>query len=140
MGFEKFGWVSFASQTKVSKFVEYLEAGKISGTKCLDCGLIQFPPRAYCSKCFSTNFEWALLSCDSTLITFTRVEAAPASFKEQAPYLLGLAKFSEGPKVLAWIDPRMPEKDLKVGTKLKLKPSKLANGNLSYLLTSLGFQ
>ena len=140
MGFEEFGWVSFASQTKVSKFVEYLKAGKISGTKCLHCGLIQFPPRAYCPQCFSTNFEWALLSGDCTLITFTRVEAAPASFKEQAPYLLGLAKFSEGPKVLAWIDPRMPEKDLKVGTKLKLKPSKLANGNLSYLLTSLGFQ
>ncbi|MGP8070067.1 MAG: hypothetical protein ACLP5V_09270 [Candidatus Bathyarchaeia archaeon] len=44
MGFEKFGWVSFASQTKVSKFIEYLEAGKIYCTKCLECGLKQFPP------------------------------------------------------------------------------------------------
>ncbi len=70
------------------------------------------------------------------MITFTKVEAAPASFKEQAPYLLGLAEFSEGPKVLAWIDLRIPEKNLKAGTKLKLKPTKLGNGNLSYLLTS----
>ena len=140
MGFEKFGWVSFASQTKVSKFVEYLEAGKIHGTKCLECGLIQFPPRAYCLQCLSTNFEWALLSGDCTLITFTKVEAAPASFKEQAPYLLGLAEFSEGPKVFAWIDRRIPEENLKPGTKLRLKPSKLENGNLSYILTSLGLQ
>ena len=136
MGFEKFGWVSFASQTKVSKFVEYLEAGKIYGTKCLECRLMQFPPRAYCLQCLSTNFEWRLLSGDCELITFTKVEAAPTSFKEQAPYLLGLAEFSEGPKVLAWIDLRIPEKNLKAGTKLKLKPTKLENGNLSYLLTS----
>ena len=134
MGFEKFGWVSFASQTKVSKFVEYLEAEKICGTKCLECGLIQFPPRAYCCQCLSSNFEWELLSGDCTLITFTKVDAAPASFKEQAPYLLGLAEFSEGPKVLAWIDRTTPEENLKAGTKLKLKPAKLENGNFSYIL------
>ena len=140
MGFEKFGWVSFASQTKVSKFVEYLEAGEIYGTKCLECGLIQFPPRAHCLKCLSSNFEWSLLLGDCTLITFTKVDAAPTSFKERAPYLLGLAEFSEGPKVLAWIDQRIPMENLKAGTKLKLEPSKLENGNLSYILTSLGLQ
>lgn len=140
MGFEKFGWVSFASQTRVSKFVEYLEAGKIYGTKCLECGLIQFPPRAYCLKCLSSSFEWTLLSGDCTLITFTKVEAAPASFKEQVPYFLGLAQFCEGPKVFAWIDRRIPEENLKAGIKLKLRPSKLENGNFSYLLTSLGVE
>jgi len=137
LGFEKFGWVSFTSETKVSKFVEYLEAGKIYGTKCLECGLIQFPPRAYCLQCLSSNFEWASLSGDCTLITFTKVDAAPESFKEQAPYVLGLAEFSEGPMVFAWIDRMIPEENLKVGTKLKLKPSKLENGNLSYIITSL---
>ncbi len=70
------------------------------------------------------------------MITFTKVDAAPSSFKEQAPYLLGLGQFSEGPKVLAWIDQRIPMENLKPGTKLKLKPSKLANGNISYVLTS----
>ncbi len=138
MGFEKFGWVSFASQTKVSKFVEYLEGGKIYGTKCQECGLMQFPPRAYCTRCLSSNFKWAMLSGDCTLITFTMVDAAPASFKEQAPYLLGLAEFSGGPKVLAWIDQKIPKGSLKAGIKLKLKPSKLENGNFSYLLTNPG--
>ena len=136
LGFEKFGWVSFASQTKVSKFVEYLEAGKIYGTKCLECGIIQFPPRAYCSQCLSSNFEWKQLSGDCSLITFTKVDAAPSTFKEQAPYLLGLAQFSEGPKVLAWIDQRIPMERLKAGRRLKLKPSRLENGNISYVLTS----
>jgi len=70
------------------------------------------------------------------LITFTKVNAVPESFKELAPYLLGLAEFSEGPKVFAWIDRIIPEENLTVGTKLKLEPSKLKNGNLSYILTS----
>lgn len=70
------------------------------------------------------------------MITFTKVDAAPSTFKEQAPYLLGLAQFSEGPKVLAWIDQRIPTESLKAGRKLKLKPSKLDNGNISYVLTS----
>ena len=74
------------------------------------------------------------------MITFTKVYAAPTSFKEQAPYLLGLVEFSEGPKVLAWIDLRIPEENLKAGIKLKLRPSKLENGNFSYLLTSLGVE
>lgn len=136
MGFERFGYVSYVSQTKVSKFAEYLEAGKIYGTKCLECGCLHFPPRAHCLRCLSATFEWTPLSGDCTLITFTKVEAAPATFKEEAPYLLGLAEFSEGPKVFAWIDRAIPEENVMVGIKLKLKPSKLANGNSSYLLTN----
>jgi hypothetical protein len=129
--------VSYASHTKISKFTEYLEAEKIYGTKCLECGCLEFPPRAYCRRCLSDKWEWAALSGDCKLITFTRVEAAPALFKAEAPYILGLAEFPEGPKVFAWIDRRIPESDLKVGTQLRLKPFKLTNGNLSYVLTSL---
>ena len=136
MGFEKFGWISYASQTRVSKFTEYLEAGKIYGTKCMECGLLQFPPRAHCLRCLSNNFEWAPLSGDCTLVTFTKVEAAPATFKEQAPYLLGLAEFAEGPKVFAWIDKAVEDEGLRVGMKLKLQSSKLANGQWGYMLTS----
>ncbi len=56
-------------------------------------------------------------------------------FKDKAPYILGLAEFREGPKVLAWIDKTIPEEQVAAGMKLKLTPTKLANGNVSYLLT-----
>ncbi len=135
MGFEKFGWVSYASQTRLAKFIEYLEDGKIYGTKCKECGYLQFPPRAHCVRCLSSNFEWKQLSGDCTLITYTKVDAAPATFKEQAPYLLGLAEFSEGPKVFAWIDKKVLEDQITIGMKLQLKASKLSNGNISYTLT-----
>ena len=77
-----------------------------------------------------------MLSGDCKLITFTRLEAAPEAFKAEAPYLLGLAKCVEGPKVFAWIDKTVPESKIKIGISLKLNPNKLSNGNYSYLLTN----
>ena len=55
-------------------------------------------------------------------------------FQEQAPYLLGLAELTEGPKVFAWIDKTVPEDIIRIGMKLKLNPAKLSNGNLCYTL------
>lgn len=139
MGFEKFGWVSYTSQTRISKFIDYLQEGKIYGTKCRECGNIQFPPRAYCARCFSSSFEWKEFSGECVLITYTKVDAAPSMFKDQAPYMLGLAEFPEGAKVFAWIDKTVPQEILTVGMKLKLSPTTLANGNLSYILTKSVF-
>jgi uncharacterized OB-fold protein len=134
LGFEKFGLVSFVSQSNVSKFVDYLEQGKIFGTKCFQCGFLDFPPRAFCRRCLSDKWEWYSLNGDCRLITFTKVEAAPSAFKAEAPYLLGLAEFSEGPKAFAWVGKSLPGSQLKAGMRLDLKPYKLANGNFSYVL------
>jgi uncharacterized OB-fold protein len=135
MGFEKFGWISYVSQTRVAKFVDFLEEGKIFGSKCKECGLLEFPPRAHCSRCLSNSFEWKQLSGECVLITYTKVDATPAAFKDQAPYFLGLAEFSDGPKVFAWIDKLIPDDQVAIGMKMQLKATKLTNGTLSYMLT-----
>jgi len=122
LGFEKFGFVSYVSQTRVSGFAKYLEAGKICGTKCLECGYLEFPPRAYCRLCLSDKWEWAAMSGECKLLTFTRVEVAPAAFKDEAPYVVGLAQFMDGPRVLAWVDRTIPESSMQVGARLSLKP------------------
>lgn len=136
MGFEKFGYVSYVTQTRVSEFTKYLADGKIYGSKCVECGNVEFPPRANCGRCLSGKWEWVELTGDCKLLTFTKVDAAPAAFQDQAPYILGLAEFSEGPKVLAWIDRAVSESEVKAGVRLKLKPTNLKNGQLSYILTT----
>jgi len=118
----------------MTKFVEYLENGEIYGTRCKECGELQFPPRAHCPKCLSTNFEWIPVSNQCILITYTTVEAAPLSLIERAPYRLGLAQFTEGPKVLAWIDNAIAESEVSIGMKLRLRTLQLTNGNLAYTL------
>jgi uncharacterized OB-fold protein len=134
LGFEKFGWISYTSQTRISKFIEYLQEGKIYGTQCKECGCVQFPPRAHCVRCLSNSFEWKELTGDGALITYTKVDATPSMFKDQSPYFLGLAELSDGPKVFAWIDKTIPEDQIGIGMKLKLNPTKLTNGNLCYTL------
>jgi len=134
LGFEKFGWISYASQTRISKFIDYLQEGKIYGTQCKECGCVQFPPRAHCVRCLSNSFEWKELTGDGVLITYTKVDATPPMFKDQSPYFLGLAELSDGPKVFAWIDKTIPEDQISIGMKLKLNPTKLTNGNLCYTL------
>jgi hypothetical protein len=134
LSFEKFGWISYASQTRISKFIDYLQEGKIYGTQCKQCGCVQFPPRAHCVRCLSNGFEWKKLTGDGVLITYTKVDAAPSMFKDQSPYLLGLAELSDGPKVFAWIDKTISEDQISIGMKLRLNPTKLTNGNLCYTL------
>ena len=136
MGFEKFGYVSYLTQTRVAEFTKHLAEGKIYGTKCVGCRNVEFPPRANCSRCLSDKWEWIPLSGGCKLLTFTKVNAAPAAFQDQAPYIIGLAELSEGPKVLAWIDRAIPETEVKTGVRLKLKPTNLNNGQLAYILTT----
>ncbi|MCK4429960.1 MAG: DNA-binding protein, partial [Candidatus Aminicenantes bacterium] len=44
--FKKFGTKSFTSVTKVNDFIDNLENGKVMATRCKDCGIVFFPPRA----------------------------------------------------------------------------------------------
>lgn len=61
-------------------------------------------------------------------------ELVADAFKEQAPYFLGLAELKEGPKAFAWIDKQIPESQIRIGMKMRLKIVKLPNANLIYTL------
>ncbi len=41
--FGKFGTISFTSTTKVNDFIDRLEQGKVSGSRCKGCGKSLFP-------------------------------------------------------------------------------------------------
>ena len=133
MGFERFGWVSYASQTRISKFVDLLREGKIYGTECKECGYVQFPPRAHCVKCLSSGFEWKELTGNCVLITYTKVDATPSMFKDYAPTSLVLRNLLKVRKS-SWIDKGISDDEISIGMKLKLRETNLANGNLCYTL------
>ena len=58
MPFKYFGKINFTPYTKVDKFADYLQKGKLMGTKCKKCGERYFPPRAACLKCLTDTTEW----------------------------------------------------------------------------------
>jgi len=131
MGFEKFGLVSFTSQTRAGAFMDYLEKGELRATKCKDCGRYFFPPRADCSWCMSKNVEWVEVEGQGTLDSFTKVYYGPTGFEEDVPYILALVDF-KNVKVFGRLSKSIDEANVKVGMALKFAPLKISEEKMSY--------
>jgi len=130
--FKKFGTVSFTSQSKINDFIDYLEQGKVTGTKCKDCGLKFFPPRADCFNCLSSNIEWFDVSDAGKLVSFSKLQFGPTGFENDLPYMIALLDFSDY-KVFGRISDKIPEDDLQVGMDMKVVVNELPNGQLNYV-------
>jgi len=131
-GFEKFGKVSYTSETNVNDFVKHLEQGKVMATKCKQCGKVFFPPRADCSSCFSKSMDWKELGSSWKLETYTTAHFGPTGFEDDVPYTLALAQNEQGEKVFARLSKGIKPEETKLGMELKLAPVKLPNEKLSY--------
>jgi len=123
--------------TKLKKFFEELEKGKIMGTKCKKCGKLYFPPQADCNKCLSSDMDWVEIKGTGKLITYTITHVAPKAYTNIAPYVIGVAQLDEGPKVTAWVRDIKPE-EIKVNMKVKLVTEKCEDGITRYILKPEG--
>jgi hypothetical protein len=130
--FKKFGTVSFTSLTKVNDFIDYLEEGKVMGTKCKVCNLVFFPPRADCYKCLSSDMEWFELSGTGTLSSYSKLEYAPSGFGDDLPYSIAVLDYGDY-KIFGRIASDIPEGEIQLGMELKAIVNKLPNGQLNYI-------
>jgi hypothetical protein len=130
--FKKFGTVSFTSIAKTNDFIDYLEAGKVMGTRCKDCGLVFFPPRADCYRCVASNMEWFEVTGTGKLVTYSKLEFAPVGFEDDVPYSIALLDYGTY-KVFGRIAGNVPEKSIKIGMPMKTVANTLPNGQLNYV-------
>jgi uncharacterized OB-fold protein len=130
--FKKFGTVSFTGITRVNDFIGHLEEGKVTGTRCRDCGLVFFPPRADCHRCLTDNMEWFEVNGKGRLVTYSRLEFAPVGFQDDVPYCIALLDYGDF-KVFGRIDTGLDENELKVGMEMVTAASTLPNGQLNYV-------
>ena len=121
MPFKYFGKINFTPYTKVDKFSDYLQKGKLMGTRCKKCGEIYFPPRADCLKCMNDTFEWIEYSGRGKLNSFTTIHVAPKGFEDIAPYTLGVVDLEEGGRLIAWIKD-IPKDEIKNDMLVKVVP------------------
>jgi len=135
MDFGQFGTVSFASQTKVNAFVERLHAGKVSGSRCKQCGLSYFPPRADCCRCLSNEMAWFDIKGIGTLVSFSTLSYAPTGFEQDLPYTVGLARFDKDIQVFGRLSRSIMAEDLAVGMDLVVSPLRLPGNRIVYELT-----
>jgi uncharacterized OB-fold protein len=132
------------SQTKVNRFVDELAAGKFMATVCKKCGKNYYPPMADCSNCFQSDMEWRQMSGRGTLKTFTKIYVPPDHFAVGLPRMpfssiqfepcpIGLLEVENGLKIMGWI-PKVDEKKIKVGMKMKASPQFLHDGKITIVL------
>lgn len=130
--FKKFGTVSFTSISKVNDFVGYMEKGKVMYTRCKDCGLVFFPPRADCYQCLTSNMEWLEVSGNGKLISYSKLEYAPVGFGDDLPYSIALLDYGDY-KVFGRIANDIPDEKIQVGMEMKTEVNNLPNGQLNYV-------
>ena len=130
--FNKFGTVTFTSTTRVNDFIDRLVQGKVSGTRCKDCGMVFFPPRADCYKCLSSNMEWFDVSGTGKLVTYSTLEYAPVGFEGDLPYSIALLDYGDY-KVFGRISDDLSPDDIEVGMEMKTIVNELPNGQLNYV-------
>ena len=130
--FKKFGTVSFTGITRVNDFIGHLEEGKVTGTRCKDCGLVFFPPRADCYQCLTGNMEWFEINGKGRLVTYSRLEFAPVGFQDDVPYCIALLDYGDF-KVFGRIDTGLKESELNVGMEMVTTANALSNGQLNYV-------
>ncbi len=120
--FEWFGRVSYCPHTKVSDFAKHLKDGRIMASKCTKCGHVSYPPRADCPQCLHGEFEYSEISGKGTLLTYTRIEAAPAGFESHVPFIVGVVDLEETGRLLAWFGESITEDEIKIGMPVQTVP------------------
>jgi uncharacterized OB-fold protein len=130
--FKKFGTVTFTAITKTNDFVDFLEAGKVMGTRCKSCGLVFFPPRADCYQCLSSDMEWFEVSGNGKLVTYSKLQYAPVGFEADLPYCIALLDYGDF-KVFGRIAGDLPENEIKIGMEMKTAANRLPSGQLNYV-------
>ena len=130
--FNKFGTVTFTSTTKVNDFIDHLEKGRIVGSKCRDCGLVFFPPRADCYQCLAGNMEWFEVTGSGKLVTYSKLEYAPVGFENDLPYAIAVLDYGDY-KVFGRIAGDLPDDEIQVGMEMKTIVNHLPNGQLNYV-------
>ena len=99
------------------------ERYNLTGTACGNCGHVFFPKRSLCPECRHLSvgkLKDTRFAGTGTVETFTRVHQPPDEFAQDAPYLLGIVRLDEGPRVTAQIVDVDPD-EIRIGTRVEAR-------------------
>jgi uncharacterized OB-fold protein len=104
----------FAPRTSAftQPFWEALEGGRLITTQCNACDSRSFPPRNLCRHCWSQSLRWIDLAPTGTLYSFTRVHVAPARFRADTPYAIGIIDLIDNVRLMCRMVDEVDAKDL----------------------------
>lgn len=80
-------------------FWDRLTEGQLETTQCDGCGRLSFPPKPFCPHCWGAQTHWAPLTGQGRLYAQTVIHAAPAVFRDEVPYRVGIVDLDEGLRI-----------------------------------------
>ena len=97
------------------RFWNALLGGSFETTRCDDCGRATFPPKPFCPHCWSKALTWVQLRGYGRLYSQTIIHAAPAVFRTEVPYRVGIVDLDDGLRIATRIlSETTPELDTRV--------------------------
>jgi len=109
-----------AEYTGIAPFYERLAEGRLSTTRCADCGEVHFPPRVVCPGCLSDDLAYVDLPDRGELFAFTEVRAGgPVGFEDDVPFVVAIVDLGDV-RLSTRIDDARGE-DLAIGDPVELK-------------------
>jgi uncharacterized OB-fold protein len=76
---------------------EGADAGKLMMQWCLECGSLNWFPRAFCVKCSSVRLEWREASGRGSIHSLSVVHRAmDETYEDEVPYVLAVVELEEG--------------------------------------------
>ncbi|MBI2889714.1 MAG: OB-fold domain-containing protein [Nitrospirae bacterium] len=90
---------------------------RLLGARCAACGLVMFPIRPWCIRCFTTEVQSINLSDRGTLYSYAICRVPLPHLP--GPYAIGYIDLPEGVRVFALLD-QWKEDDLMIGRPMEL--------------------
>lgn len=97
------------------------------GTKCGNCGQVDFPPRSVCPDCGRKSvgkMHKYKLNGKGSVVTYTTIYDAPSQFDMQKPYVMAIIEMDEGVRLTSQLIDVKPE-DVRIGMKVQATFRKL---------------
>ncbi len=111
---------------------------RLEGQRCAACGAVQFPPRASCGACRSTDLASYRFSGRGTVYSYAEVGQAPRGFS--GPYVVALVDLEEGVRVTAQLTDVDPE-EVEIGLPVEMVTRRLQEkGPHGYLVYGYKFR
>ena len=82
------------------EFFDGVREGRLVVQRCAACGELAVPPKAVCPSCESIRWERATLGGDGEVSSYTVIRVPPAQFAADAPYVIAVARMTEGVSLL----------------------------------------
>lgn len=127
-------------QTRIHAFYEHLREGRLTTTRCRNCGEVLWQPRVVCPHCNADEMEWIDLPREGTVYAHTAmILGAPLGFEADAPFVIAIVELDLGGGDKLSLFTRVDDttyEDLKIGDTVRFKTVDCGDGRVFFRFTA----